>query len=963
MNNKYLRFLSLYLSILLLFPFLLYAQTGELHVESFYLENGMKVLICEDHAAPEIYGGVVVHVGSKNDPADATGMAHYFEHIMFKGTDRIGTIDWTAERPYLDSISALYDTLHTTSNAEDRKAIQREINRLSIASAQYAIPNEMDQILGKMGGKGINAYTNHDVTVYYNRFPSNQLESWMDIYYERFRYPVFRLFQSELETVYEEKNMYADNPFERAFENLMEEIFGEHPYSHPILGYSDHLKNPQISKMKQFFDTYYVPNNMTLILTGDLTLNEAKILAERSFGLLQSKELPKENFPEIPAISGRKEISKRLTPVKAGALGYFTCTADHEDLYKVKLLSALFSNDAESGLIDQLNNESRLYTAFVLDYILKEVGVMGFVFVPKIVGQSLNSAEKLIMACIDSVKKGNFSDQLFEAVKMEFLVNMKKDLESQSKKFNLLLSFENEGGDWHAYNKAVKELREITKQEIITIANKYLGDNYLAYNTKMGFPKKDKISKPDWQPVIPENSDRKSEFAMEVEERKVEPIKSQYIDFKKDIEIIDCDEHYQLYASKNPVNDIFTLELNFYCGTNHIPEIRSAVDYFNRTGTKTKSQNQFQMELQQLGGSMRVQSGANFFVITIEGVEENFLPILTLCAEKFKTPQEDQKVIENMFSDEKTNYRMYRYSPSNWAYPLFQYMLYGEHSPYIDRPGIREMKQFTPQELIQYIKAAISVNGYITYVGNSEPGEIAQIIRSHFPLSEKPKQNEIIGKARQVFAEDQLYYIHSGRTRQSNIYFYRDGIKYENDKDRLTASCFNTYFGQGMFSIVFQEIREFRSLGYSASASYLFYYLNSAPGFLYGSLGTQADKTVEAITAMRDLMLQLPQKPEKFETAKEAAINSQRSSYISFRNIPEQVHNWMKEGKTTDPRPDFLDFLQTLTLDDINIFYNKSVNNNPLSIAFVGDIRKVNKKELSPFGKIRKVKFSQVYKK
>ena len=176
--------------------FLFIALAGMIHaqqslkVETFRLDNGLKVILCEEHSQPKIYGCVVVHAGSKNENPNATGVAHYFEHIMFKGTDRIGTTDWAKEKPYLDSISQAYDRLQAAKNDKERHDIQLEINRLSIAASQYAIPNEVDAILQNMGCTGLNAGTSYDYTVYYNTLPSNQLINWMDVYVERFRNPV-----------------------------------------------------------------------------------------------------------------------------------------------------------------------------------------------------------------------------------------------------------------------------------------------------------------------------------------------------------------------------------------------------------------------------------------------------------------------------------------------------------------------------------------------------------------------------------------------------------------------------------------------------------------------------------------------------------------------------------------------------------------------------------------------------
>ena len=249
----------------------LIAQTGgPLTVKQYKLDNGLTVILNEDHSKPQIFGAVVVKAGSKNDPHDATGIAHYFEHIMFKGTDQIGTLNYPAEKVFLDSIVMMYDQLYLTKEEKARHEIQMKINQLSLKASEFAIPNEVDVLLRDIGSSGLNAYTSLEQTVYHNSFPSNQIGKWMDIYSERFRNPVFRLFQSELETVYEEKNMYADNPMSMMFENLLKTFYKKHPYGQQTtIGTIEHLKNPRLSKMMEYFNTYYVANNMALVLCGD----------------------------------------------------------------------------------------------------------------------------------------------------------------------------------------------------------------------------------------------------------------------------------------------------------------------------------------------------------------------------------------------------------------------------------------------------------------------------------------------------------------------------------------------------------------------------------------------------------------------------------------------------------------------------------------------------------------------
>ena len=239
--------------LLFLFSSIVFSQkaTQSIEVKEYVLKNGLTVMLSENSESSNIYGVVAVKAGGKNDPKDATGIAHYLEHVLFKGTQELGTTDYESERVYLDSISKLYEKLSKTSLEEKRSAIQKEINRISIKASQYAIPNELDKLLKQMGGLDINAFTNEDYTAYYNSFPPNQINRWLEIYSHRFQNPVFRLFQSELETVYEEKNISMDDPFENVFEEVAKHVYKKHPYGQQtVLGKVEHLKNPSLKKMQ-----------------------------------------------------------------------------------------------------------------------------------------------------------------------------------------------------------------------------------------------------------------------------------------------------------------------------------------------------------------------------------------------------------------------------------------------------------------------------------------------------------------------------------------------------------------------------------------------------------------------------------------------------------------------------------------------------------------------------------------
>ena len=369
-------------------------QTEKLNVETFYLSNGLKVIMCESHDQPKIYGSVVVHAGSKNEDPNATGVAHYFEHIMFKGTDRIGTTDWEAEKPYLDSISDLYDQIQATQDAERRHQLQLEINRLNIAASKYAIPNETDAILQQMGCTGLNAGTSYDYTVYYNTLPSNQLENWMEVYAERFRNPVYRLFQGELEAVYEERNIANNEQMYTFIRNLFTESFGDHPYSRDVIGLDEHLKNPQPSAMKRFYDKYYVASNMTLILVGDFNTTEAKKMAERYFSIWPKGEPAKQPTYNLPKFESQVVKNVKQTPIKIGLIVLPGVKENDPDKLPLDVMSSIISGG--NGRLDELATEGKILVTQLMPFALQDAGTNVILYAPKLVGQKFEAAEDLI---------------------------------------------------------------------------------------------------------------------------------------------------------------------------------------------------------------------------------------------------------------------------------------------------------------------------------------------------------------------------------------------------------------------------------------------------------------------------------------------------------------------------------------------------------------------------------------
>lgn len=994
--KKYLVFISLIFCFIIAYP-----QNGKLEVKTARLDNGMKILLCEDHSTSQIYGGVCIHAGSKNDPYDATGMAHYLEHMMFKGTDKIGTLDWNAEKPLIDSISKLYDQLAAAKD-KDKKNILKKINKLSAEAAKYAIPNEVDAILAQIGGSNVNAFTSNDVTVYHNVFPAGELEKWSVIYAERFRKPVFRLFQSELEAVYEEYNMYSDDPFSVFAEDVEKAVFGEHPYGRPIIGFPEHIKNPSMSKMYAFFNTFYVPRNMTLILVGDFNITEAiKILNEtwcpnankKSVSFDESQRFrekkpvkrsqPDNNsativktLPPIQKFNGKNIIYTTQTPVKVGAICYQTEPSAHPNSVVLDLCAYILNNSSSTGLVDKLLNDNQLYSFDCYNNSLSEAGVFEITYIPKTEGQTHEQAEELINQCINKLKSGDFSDQLFEAVKMNYLKNEKKKLENIYSKFYAILYLDVDKKSVNDYEKQLDKVAQLSKQDLVAIANQYFNDNVLIYRSDIGSKKNNTIDKPNWKPIPSQNADKHSEFAQELEQYNSIPSRIQKIDFDKDLSITHINNVFDLYATKNPYNDIFSLKIVYDYGTIHNPDLENAIEYFNLQGTSSKTLEEFNLILQSMGADLTVYTSDDKTTISISGFEKDFDKILALCQEKIQNPENNEKKIDLLVEERINSLKMMKEDGAEMGYALYNYALYGKNSPYLTSPSTNQIKKYKGEDLIKVLRDALNNTGHIVFTGNIEPSIVSKFIKNHFQFYDvatkkgngKPtlssfqdeKSNRKLNvRPIQNYSEPEVFVLNSSKFIQSNIYFYIPS-KTINEENKAKVSLFNEYYAGGMNSIIFQNIRELRSLGYSAYAYFSYDKLNRRNGFATGFLGTQADKTIDGIKAMSDLLISFMLQNDKFTQAKESLVKQQEASFINFRNIPEQVYQWKLEGYENDPRSAQTSMIINFKANDITKFFDSYIGQKPIVISICGNMNRINKKQLAKFGKVTFLNFSDI---
>ena len=941
-------------------------KPSPLDVEIYKLDNGLTIMLNEDRNETSVFGAVVVDGGGKRDPSDATGIAHYLEHVLFKGTTKLGTIDYEKEKLYLDSIEVLYDQLASVENERRRLRIQKKINRISVKAAEYAIPNEFTKLVEGMGGTGLNAGTGSDFIYYFNSFPSTQIEKWMELYSHRFIEPVFRLFQSELETVYEEKNRAMDNPFRVFNETARKHFFKNHPYGQQtILGSAEHLKNPSLSKMMEYYNKYYVANNMYLILAGDFNKKKVKRLIKQKFGRLKSgDDIEPLNISEDD-FQGREVIDLAITPYRLAWMGYRTVQPNHEDAPVLDIISNIFNNSSRTGLLDKLNAENKILGSYASTGLGgTDHGGFGFRFVPKDDSQTFDAAERLIIKELNKVKSGEFDEEILKSIKLNMNMSHETNMESVRGRLWLIMSIILDNKPWMDIKSYPEIINNISKEQIVSVANKYLNDNYLIVRSDKGDHDKVKLNKPPFKPVEPKNSEENSEFAMLLNEIKPVQIKPRFVDFKKDVQSEDIKENIHFHYVENPINTIFSMKLQYGLGTFKNASLAEASQFISLIGTKEKTFNSFKEELQKIGSKIETYSNSNYFGFNISGFDSYFSQTLELLNEfinSMHVRDSDKEKLNKLIENSKITRDRELKDPATAGRALRDYVMYGKKSPYLRRSTLSEVQKMTPEFLIEQVKKAMKYEVDILYTGTINKQEVVNYINSTLDISsDLIKTSSPITIDYKKYSRNTVYLIDDPKAVQSQIYIITEG-EVLSKEDRSKSDVFNKYFGRGMASIIFQEIREFRSLAYTAYGSYINRSDITMPGYFMGYMGTQVDKTNNAISTYIDLFRNLPIKENRIATIKSGLTQSINTRKPGWRSQGNYVSNLLKEGYTEDPNKLDYNIYQNIAFNDVIQFYKDNIKTDPIVITIVTDKSKISIDKILDYGELIEVKKKNIF--
>jgi predicted Zn-dependent peptidase len=933
-----------------------------MHTQCYTLRNGMKVFLSVNNQSPRIAAHIAVRTGSRNDPAETTGLAHYLEHLMFKGTKQFGTSDAAKEAPYLDEIEARYEQYRKVTDPALRKKLYHEIDSVSQIAAQYNIPNEYDKLMAGIGGIGTNAYTSTDVTCYTEDIPSNEVERWARIQSDRFRNMVIRGFHTELEAVYEEKNIGMAKDMWKLEEALYAKAFPTHPYgTQTTIGTQEHLKNPSITNIKNYYNNYYCPNNIAICLAGDMDPDKVIAILDKYFGDWQ----PNNNLsrPEFPAL---KPFTAPVDTTVLGQEAEFVTLAWRFDggsslqCDTLQVISSMLKNEI-AGLMD-LNLDlpqkimgSSTYADIMADYSL--LMAMGY---PND-GQSLEQVRDLMLGEIEKLRNGDFDDDLVTSVVNNFKLQMLQGLSSNRARARAMVDAFINGTPWKQEVEQINRMSGITKQQIVDFARRHLLNNYVVVYKRQGIDNSvKKIEKPAITP-IPTNRDMQSDFVRNLLEEKVEPIQPKFVDFNKDMVVSETKAGLPLLYKQNTDDDLFMLAYKYDFGMTADQRYDLALSYLDYLGTKTMTMQQLKQRLYKLACSMSFRVNDNDTYVILSGLSENMPQAIALVDDLMANAKVDNEAYSRLVdlilksrADAKNN-------QEQCFARLMEYGQFGPYNSYTNILSEKQLRDMNPAELLELAGGMRNMQHTVVYYGPMAQKEFSNAITK---LHKTPKDLIDVpfgmDYMEQPTTETEILL---APYEAKNIYM----VQYNNserdwDPDHAaTISMFNEYFGTGMNGIVFQELREARGLAYSAAAVYNQPSRVGHKEDAYTYIITQNDKMMDCVDEFNKLINDIPQSEAAFNLAKESLVKKLASSRTTSAGVLWSYIAAQERGIDFDINSKIYEALPKMYLFDIVEFEKENMAGKPYRYLILGDEKELDMDRLQKIAPVRRVTLEEIF--
>jgi predicted Zn-dependent peptidase len=939
-----------------------YVTGDPMHARFYKLKNGLTVILSVNKKEPRIQTLIGVRAGSNNDPKDHTGLAHYLEHLLFKGTDTYGSLDWAKEKPYIDQIEQLYDQYNHSTDAASRKAIYHQIDSVSGLASHYAIANEYDRLMAGMGAQGTNAHTFVEETVYQEDVPSSSIDKYLAVQAERFRYPVFRLFHTELEAVYEEKNRGLDNDPLKVYAAMLDGLFPTNNYGQQTtIGTVEHLKNPSLIAIRNFYNTWYVPNNMAIIMSGDFDPAYLIKKIDADFAYMQPK--PLHEYTPAPEAPIKAPIVKEVLGPDAESVNIAYRMPGVQDSHAqvmLEVVSQLLSN-GKAGLLDlNLNQQQKVQGAGAYGQSFKDYAMLVLNGRAK-KGQSLDEVKALLQAQIEKIKKGDFDATLVKAIVNNARLSDIKDLDKNGNRANNLMEafIKHKGNNWQNDVGLLDEMAKVTKQQVVDFANRYLGNNYVLVYKRIGVDKNIvKVEKPAITPIFI-NKEAQSPFLKMIAAMPATPVQPQWLDYQKDIQKSKVGIADMLYV-QNKDNSLFTLSYRFDLGSWNNKTLPLAAQYLQFLGTDKTSAEAVVKAFYNIACNYNIAVGTDVTTVTITGLQENFDKAVSLFENLITNCQADEAAFTAFKGRIEKGRENNKLNKGIIMRGLLQYAMYGPNNPYNYQLSKAELNSVSAEQLTTMLHNFMNYKHTVLYYG---PAAITSLAATLGKLHTMPAQFAV-APAATVFektsqSSSQVLFADYDMV-QSEVYWVRNTSTYNPD-NTAAIDVFNSYFGGGMGSVVFQTIRESKALAYSTFAQYVSPDKKDGRYSEVAYVGTQADKMNDAIHGMNELLNDMPENNTLLQNARQGIKQDIATERITQDGI---IYNYLaaqKLGLDYDYRKQVFETADKINFADIQKLHDDNLKDKPYVYCILGSEKKITPEMLKQYGEVKKLTLEEIF--
>lgn len=928
----------------------------------YTLDNGLKVYLSVNNEEPRITAHIAVNTGSRNDPAETTGLAHYLEHLMFKGSQRFGTTDYSKEAPLLQRISDLYEEYRQLTDPIARKAKYHEIDSVSQLAAQYNIPNEYDKMMSAVGSIGTNAYTSYDVTCYVEDIPSNEIERWCILESDRFQNLVMRGFHTELEAVYEEKNISMTKDGRKSTEAMMKLLFPSHSYgTQTTIGTQEHLKNPSQVNIRNYFNKYYVPNNIAICMAGDLNPDSTIAMIDRYFGSWKAgNDITPRTFAPQPILTAPHDTTVLGHETEHVILGWRLNGASSLQNDTITMVDMLLSN-GDVGLIDiDLNQKMKVLGAGSGIWDLKDYSIFMFQGTPN-EGQTLEEVRRLMLGELEKIKRGEWDEKLMHGIVLNTKLSQLKALDNNKARVSDMVDSYINGTPWAQQVQQIERLGRLTKADIMKWASEHLTDGYVCvYKRKGEDTTIVKIDKPAIT-AIPSNRDYKSRFLEDFLARDVKPIQPQFVDFKKELTFGSTKSGLPVIYKQNTQDERFTLDYRFEFGTEADKRYDIASDLTYLFGTNTETAEQIKRKFYDIACSYSVNVSGKTLTLSISGLQENMKAAVQMF-EDFMQNMKPDTAVYNQYVEQVMKSRMETRTNQNSCYnALVTYGIYGVHNPLTDSPSPSTLRSTNPVVYTDLLKGLSGMKHQILYWGPATMKEVSAIISRHHRTPKRLADVPVNKPYRPVTTASTEVLIAPYKAKNINMrMIHSEGTPFSIERKPLITT-FNEYFGGSMNAIVFQELREARGLAYNAWASYVSPRRVDETEYYQQHIISQNDKMMDCIRVFNEITDTLPQSQALFSTAQNSIMKTITAARATKAAVITKYLNAKDMGIDYDINRLYFEKVPTLTLQDLVNFEQKNIKGKPMRYLILGDSSELDMQSLSRLGKVTTLTLDDIF--